>query len=92
MLTPALLIGNRYINLDDGWMSPMRDRFGRLQGDLSRFPSGIKWLASQMHSRSLKLGLYGCVGVRTCLGFPGQFEHEYQDAQTIAEWGVDWWK
>jgi alpha-galactosidase len=30
--------------------------------------------------------------VRTCEGFPGQFEHEYQDAQTLAEWGVDWWK
>jgi hypothetical protein len=61
-------------------------------GDLTRFPSGIKWLADQLHNRSLKLGLYGCVGVRTCLGFPGQFEHEYQDAQTIADWGVDWWK
>ena len=22
----------------------------------------------------------------------GQFEHEYQDARTIAEWGIDWWK
>jgi alpha-galactosidase len=73
-------------------MAPMRDRFGRLQGDLQRFPSGMTWLASQMHRRGLKLGLYGCPGVRTCEGFPGQFEHEYQDAQTLAEWGVDWWK
>ena len=70
----------------------MRDRFGKLQGDPVRFPSGMKWLADEMHSRGLKLGLYGCPGVRTCEGFPGQFEHEYQDAETLAEWGIDWWK
>eukprot|EP00040_Diaphanoeca_grandis_P031971 m.192563 g.192563 ORF g.192563 m.192563 type:complete len:487 (-) comp32473_c0_seq1:39-1499(-) len=84
--------GYEFVNLDDAWMSPMRDRFGNLQGDADRFPSGMKWLAEQMHMRGLKLGLYGCVGVRTCEGFPGQFEHEYQDAATIASWGVDWWK
>lgn len=60
-----------YVNLDDAWMSPMRTRFGELQGDLDRFPSGMKWLADQMHRRKLKLGLYGCAGVRTCLGYPG---------------------
>ena len=70
----------------------MRDRYGKLQGDLTRFPSGIKWLADQIHSRGLLLGLYGCAGVRTCLGFPGQFEHEYTDAATVAEWGIDFWK
>jgi hypothetical protein len=84
--------GYEFVNLDDAWMAPMRDRFGKLRGDLQRFPSGMKWLADQMHSRGLKLGLYGCPGVRTCEGFPGQFEHEYQDAQTLAQWGVDWWK
>ena len=26
------------------------------------------------------------------MGYPGQFEHEYQDAQTLASWGVDFWK
>lgn len=73
-------------------MDPMRDRFGNLQGDRSRFPSGIKWLADQIHSRGLKFGLYGCAGVRTCMGFPGQFEHEYQDAKWLADQGIDWWK
>jgi hypothetical protein len=38
-------------------MSPMRDRYGKLQGDLTRFPSGIKWLADQIHSRGLLFGL-----------------------------------
>jgi alpha-galactosidase len=84
--------GYRFVNLDDAWLSPSRDRYGNLQGDLVRFPSGIKWLADEMHSRGLLLGLYGCPGVRTCEGYPGQFEHEYQDAATIAAWGVDAWK
>ena len=26
------------------------------------------------------------------MGYPGQFEHEYQDARTFAEWGVDFFK
>ena len=84
--------GYTLVNLDDAWLSPARDRYGRIEGDLVRFPSGIKWLADEMHSRGLRLGLYGCPGVRTCEGYPGQFEHEYQDAATIAGWGVDFWK
>ena len=84
--------GYRLVNLDDAWLSPSRDRFGNIQGDPTRFPQGIKWLADEMHSRGLLLGLYGCPGVRTCEGYPGQFEHEYQDAATIAGWGIDFWK
>jgi len=84
--------GYRLINCDDAWLDPSRDRQGNLQGDLVRFPRGIKWLADEVHARGLLLGLYGCPGVRTCEGYPGQFEHEYQDAATIAAWGVDFWK
>ena len=29
----------------------------RAQGDLQRFPSGMKWLSQQVHARGLKLGL-----------------------------------
>lgn len=93
LLSVGLLsAGYEYVNLDDAWMSPLRDRYGRLQGDPSRFPHGIKWLADRIHSMGLKLGLYGCPSIQTCLGYPGQFQHEYQDAQTIADWGVDFWK
>ena len=84
--------GYTFVNLDDAWLSPSRDRFGNIEGDRQRFPRGIKWLADEMHSRGLRLGLYGCPGVRTCEGYPGSFEHEYQDAATIAGWGVDFWK
>jgi alpha-galactosidase len=60
--------GYKLVNLDDAWLSPSRDRLGNIQGDPTRFPSGIKWLADEMHSRGLLLGLYGCPGVRTCEG------------------------
>ncbi len=29
---------------------------------------------------------------QTCLGFPGAYEHEYQDAKTFADWGIDFVK
>ncbi len=84
--------GYSYINLDDAWSAATRDPFGNLRADPARFPSGIKALADQLHSMGLRLGLYGNAGPRTCMGYPGQFEHEYQDARTFAEWGVDFIK
>ena len=133
--------GYEYLNLDDAWLAPMRDRFGRMQADPGRFPSGMKSLATKLGARGIRLGLYGDPGIRTCMGCeytarrpcgppagpllllhdivakigrafcplhyspaarishcsgtaadPGQFEHEYDDAQTLAEWGVQFWK
>ena len=44
---------------------------GQLQPDPSRFPSGMASLASYIHSKDLKLGLYLCIGeVRVNLGAP----------------------
>jgi len=41
----------------------------------------------------LKLGLYTCVGVKTCRGNrPGSFGHYDQDAKTFVDWGVDFVK
>eukprot|EP01052_Picozoa_sp_SAG31_P040381 SAG31_NODE_5832_length_2304_cov_1.511111_1_plen_360_part_00 len=86
--------GYVYLNLDDAWLAPTRDRFGQLRGDPKRFPSGIKALVRNVKAVDprLKLGLYGDLGLRTCMGYPGQFEHEYQDAATIAAWGIEFWK
>jgi hypothetical protein len=36
--------------------------------------------------------MYGNAAPRTCMGYPGQFEHEETDAATMAEWGVDFFK
>ncbi len=40
----------------------------------------------------LKFGLYGCAGIKTCGGYPGSQGYEVKDAQTLAAWGVDYWK
>ena len=37
-------VGYSYVNIDDCWLAHERDRFGRLQPDHERFPSGIKAL------------------------------------------------
>eukprot|EP01114_Cavostelium_apophysatum_P018727 TRINITY_DN5863_c0_g1_i1.p1 TRINITY_DN5863_c0_g1~~TRINITY_DN5863_c0_g1_i1.p1 ORF type:complete len:439 (-),score=42.06 TRINITY_DN5863_c0_g1_i1:33-1349(-) len=85
-------VGYSYVNIDDCWMEPRRDRYGNLQADHNKFPHGMKWLADKIHSLGLKLGLYGCPGLKTCLGFPGSYEHEYQDAELFASWGIDYFK
>jgi len=52
----------------------------------------MKALADYIHSKGLKFGMYSCVGTHTCAGYPGSFEHEFQDAESLAEWGVDFLK
>jgi alpha-galactosidase len=84
--------GFEYLNLDDCWMSKDRDSAGRLQGDLDRFPSGIKSLADYVHSKGLKFGIYSDRGTLTCAGYPASYQNEALDAQTFADWGVDYLK
>ena len=52
----------------------------------------MKALADYIHSKGLKFGIYSCAGTHTCAGYPGSFEHEFQDAKLFAEWGVDYLK
>ncbi|MBU9723476.1 MULTISPECIES: glycoside hydrolase family 27 protein [Bacillaceae] len=84
--------GYEYIVIDDCWSLKERDAEGNLVPDPKKFPSGMKALADYIHERGLKFGMYSCVGTHTCAGFPGSFEHEFQDAQLLAEWGVDFLK
>lgn len=84
--------GYEYVVIDDGWSEMKRDSEGRLVADSKKFPEGIKALSDYVHSKGLKFGIYSCCGVRTCAGYPGSFHHEYIDAQTFAEWGVDFLK
>ncbi|KAM9127470.1 alpha-galactosidase A [Pangshura tecta] len=82
-------VGYEYVCIDDCWMSLTRDNQDRLQPDPERFPSGIRKLADYVHSKGLKLGIYGDVGNKTCAGFPGSYGYYDLDAQTFADWGVD---
>ena len=83
--------GYQYLNIDDCWQG-QRDARGFIQPDPQRFPSGMKALADYVHARGLKFGLYSDAGWKTCGGRPGSRGHEYQDALTYAEWGVDYLK
>ncbi|WP_223199083.1 NPCBM/NEW2 domain-containing protein [Solihabitans fulvus] len=84
--------GYTYVNIDDCWMAPARDAAGKLQADPTRFPGGIKALADYVHGRGLKLGIYSSAGTATCQGLPASLDHEQADAQSFADWGVDYLK
>jgi len=83
--------GYQYINIDDCWQG-QRDAQGFIQPDPARFPSGMKALADYVHAKGLKFGIYSDAGAKTCGGRPASRGHEYQDALTYAQWGVDYLK
>ncbi|MEK4109403.1 alpha-galactosidase [Paenibacillus sp. DS2363] len=87
-----LAAGYEYIVIDDCWSLKERDVSGNLVADPDKFPSGMRALSDYIHSKGLKFGMYSCVGTHTCAGYPGSFEHEFQDAVLFAEWGVDYLK
>ena len=85
--------GYQYVNIDDCWASKQRDPVtGRLVPDGAKFPDGIAGTAAYVHGKGLKLGIYGDAGTNTCAGYPGSLGHEGLDAQTFADWGVDYLK
>jgi alpha-galactosidase len=83
--------GYQYVNIDDCWHGT-RDEQGFIRPDPQRFPSGIKALADYVHAKGLKLGIYSDAGAKTCGGRPASRGHEYQDALTYAQWGIDYLK
>ncbi len=81
--------GYNYVVIDDCWSLKERDKDGNLVPDPKKFPHGMKYLADYIHSKGMKFGMYSCAAHITCAGYPGSFEHEYQDAKFFAENGVD---
>ena len=94
-------VGYQYVNIDDCWMNspnhkdpmrvgPARDSLGELLSN-KYFPD-MKALATYIHQKGLKAGLYTSPGLLTCAGFYASFQHEAQDAMTFAAWGYDFVK
>ena len=81
--------GYVYVNIDDTWEGE-RDANGKIQSN-EKFPD-MKALADYVHSKGLKLGIYSSPGAKTCARFEGSLNHEEQDAETYAEWGIDYLK
>lgn len=84
--------GYRYVVIDDAWHESIRDDAGDLTENRWAFPHGMRWLADEVHRRSLRFGLYTDAGTRTCQGYPGSFGNETRDAKKFASFGVDFMK
>jgi alpha-galactosidase len=70
-------LGYQYVNIDDCWSEFERDAQQRLVPDKKRFPNGMKSLADYVHSKGLKLGIYGDVGPKTCAGLAFIIQTEF---------------
>ena len=88
--------GWTYINIDDGWeiygksTAPKRSPEGVILTN-EKFPD-MKKLGDDIHALGLKFGIYSSPGELTCGGYTASYNHEYQDAKTFAEWGIDYLK
>ena len=81
--------GYVYVNIDDTWEG-QRDANGVLHSN-EKFPD-MKALADYVHSKGLKIGIYSSPGPQTCARYEGSLDHEAQDAQLYAQWGIDYLK
>jgi alpha-galactosidase len=81
--------GYIYVNIDDCWQGT-RDEKGVIHPN-EKFPD-MKGLSDYVHSKGLKLGIYSSPGPKTCGGYEGSLGHEELDAQTYANWGIDYLK
>jgi len=98
--------GYEYVTVDDCWVGGRNPTTEQLYSNATTFPDGIQALAAYVHSKGLKFGLYTSGGTNTCAGlahgmrppsYPpgvgaGSLGHESVDAQTFANWGVDYIK
>jgi len=82
--------GWTHINIDDGWEAPERTASGEIHPN-EKFPD-MKSVAGYCHNYGLKLGIYSSPGPKTCGGYLASYQHELQDAQTWADWGIDYLK
>ncbi|ACU73502.1 Ricin B lectin [Catenulispora acidiphila DSM 44928] len=91
--------GYKTVTVDDCWMASSRDSGGTLVANSTKFPHGMAWLGSYLHSKGLNFGIYEDAGSSTCGGYPGSgqpqgggADHFAHDAATFASWGVDYLK
>lgn len=89
--------GYNYINLDDCWQG-QRDAAGVMVPN-ARFPD-MAALTDYVHSKGLRVGIYTGPGPKTCAGYAGTADHDYDkgksyldlDVATYAKWGFDFIK
>jgi len=89
MATGLAAHGFQYVNIDDTWEAG-RDSAGRIQTN-AKFPD-MKGLGDYIHGKGLRFGIYSSPGRTTCAGYTASYQHEDLDAQSYADWGVDYLK
>ena len=81
--------GYQHINIDDAWEGD-RSASGEILTN-AKF-GDMKALADEVHGMGLLLGIYSSPGPKTCAGYTASYQHEQQDADTYAKWGIDYLK
>jgi hypothetical protein len=82
--------GWSYVNIDDGWEAAQRAADGTIRSN-EKFPD-LAALGAYLHGLGLKFGIYSSPGPLTCGRFLGSLDHERQDADSYAAWGIDYLK
>jgi alpha-galactosidase len=82
--------GYEYVVIDGGWEGS-HDAQGVFHSNPTTFPD-MKALCDYIHSLGLKVGIHTSPGPTTCAGHEASYGHEQQDAQTFANWGIDFVK
>ena len=85
-------VGFNFVNTDDCWMSNDRAANGSQIANEAKFPGGLGPVIAHIHSRGLLFGLYTAMGNTTCAKHAASCMHEAVDAQTYANWKVDYVK
>ncbi|MDE5972319.1 MAG: fimbrillin family protein [Muribaculaceae bacterium] len=90
--------GYNWLGIDDCWQSTdgSRDENGVPVVNMTKFPNGLAYVASYIHSRNLKAGIYSDAGTHTCANgsqgggtLLGAYGYESQMALAFTEWGFD---
>jgi alpha-galactosidase len=85
--------GYQYVNIDEGWWSGTRDSNGNITVDQTKWPGGMQAVASYIHSKGLKAGIYTDAGANGCGGTnQGSYGHYDQDMLQFEQWGFDYVK
>ena len=90
--------GYEFVSIDDCWARREDSPNPRHRGEAraadgtiltnADFPD-MKGLVDYIHSKGLRAGTYTSPGPLTCGKYTGAWQHEEQDAKTIADWGFD---
>lgn len=80
--------GYEYVVMDGGWEG-FHDANGLFHPDARKFPN-MKDTCDYIHSLGLKAGIHTTPGPMTCSGREGSYGYEEKDAETFAQWGIDW--